>query len=191
MIDAKNLKRLADAARQRRRRAENKDKELLRDKARRKTPQGRASQRRRQEKYRSANRDKIRAASKKTRELHPARLLFNRAKIRAKRQGREFSITLADIDVPEFCPVLGLRLEFGVGSPKPNSPSLDRIDSALGYVKGNVRVISFRANTIKTDASVGEVAALYEFLIDHISHARRPQPGRGDANDVEGPSESD
>lgn len=35
---------------------------------------------------------------------------------------------------------------------------------ALGYVKGNVFVISFRANRIKTDASVTEIAALLAYM---------------------------
>jgi hypothetical protein len=46
----------------------------------------------------------------------------------------------------------------------PDSPSLDRIDPSKGYVKGNVRVISARANLLKNDATVGELTLVLEDL---------------------------
>lgn len=84
------------------------------------------------------------------------------AKHRAKKKGLNFNLTVEDVVVPERCPVLGCVLERGKGKgPKRNSPTLDRIDSAKGYVSGNVRVISFRANALKSDASLEEIAAVY------------------------------
>jgi hypothetical protein len=72
-----------------------------------------------------------------------------------------------DIVIPLHCPVLGLPLyrNSGGAAQGPNSPSLDRIDPALGYVQGNVKVISSRANAIKSNASPEEllrVAAYYQ-----------------------------
>ncbi|SKB50487.1 hypothetical protein SAMN05660880_01353 [Luteibacter sp. 22Crub2.1] len=69
--------------------------------------------------------------------------------------------------IPLHCPVLGLPLyrNSGGAAQGPNSPSLDRIDPALGYVQGNVKVISSRANAIKSNASPEEllrVAAYYQ-----------------------------
>ena len=81
--------------------------------------------------------------------------LWNAAKSRAKRKGREFSIELSDIVIPAVCPVLGTPM---VG------PSLDRIDSGKGYVKGNVRVISKRANTLKNNATIEELELVLEDL---------------------------
>ena len=70
-----------------------------------------------------------------------------------------------DIVVPEFCPVLGLRLKISEeGRWTDSSPSLDRFIPSLGYVKGNVRVISWRANRIKCDATVEEVRALLAYM---------------------------
>ena len=77
---------------------------------------------------------------------------------------REFNITIEDINIPEKCPVLGIPLVLHKGEgkgPKYDSPSVDRIDSNLGYVKGNVRVISWRANTLKSNANYTEILALY------------------------------
>jgi hypothetical protein len=53
------------------------------------------------------------------------------------------------------CPALGVPLVFGRRSP--NNPSLDRIKPELGYVKGNIAVISRRANAIKQDATADEL----------------------------------
>lgn len=69
--------------------------------------------------------------------------------------------------IPLHCPVLGLPLyrNSGGAAQGPNSPSLDRIDPALGYVRGNVKVISSRANSIKSNATPEEllrVAAYYQ-----------------------------
>jgi hypothetical protein len=43
------------------------------------------------------------------------------------------------------------------GKVLPNSPSIDRIDPARGYIKENIWVISHRANQIKSDASHEEL----------------------------------
>lgn len=93
------------------------------------------------------------------------KLLLKNARRRAKQKNMEFSITPDDVKMPEFCPILGIRLEsaFG-GKALDNSPSLDRIDSNLGYVPGNVWIISFRANTIKNNATVEELQKLVDVL---------------------------
>lgn len=69
--------------------------------------------------------------------------------------------------IPAFCPVLGLPLYRNTGGAAqgPNSPSLDRIDASLGYVRGNVAVISAKANAIKSNATPEEllrVAAYFQ-----------------------------
>lgn len=80
--------------------------------------------------------------------------LFHRAKSRAKRRGLQFDLELSDITIPSVCPVLGIPLVVGSAD---GAPSLDRVKSELGYVKGNVAVISKRANVIKSDATSREL----------------------------------
>jgi hypothetical protein len=85
---------------------------------------------------------------------------------RAKTKGLEFSLELQDIVIPELCPVLGLPLFRGNGSGGmcQNSPTLDRINPALGYVKSNVEVVSWRANRIKSDATLEELESIVRHL---------------------------
>jgi len=92
--------------------------------------------------------------------------MLHRAKRRAKFKGLDFLITLADIEpIPDICPVLDLTLNWDrAGLPAGDSPSLDRIDNSLGYVPGNVMVISNRANMIKCDATAEEVQAVADWL---------------------------
>jgi len=92
------------------------------------------------------------------------RIMLNSAKRRSKKMGVEFNLTLDDIIIPNKCPLLEIELFNGNGSHCSNSPSLDRIDSSLGYIKGNVHVISFRANTIKQDATIDELQLLINNL---------------------------
>ena len=92
-----------------------------------------------------------------------ARTLLKSSKYRAKRDGIRHTLTLADIVVPERCPVLGLLLRKTKGRQGPNSPSLDRLNPRLGYVRGNVLVVSWRANAIKKDATPRELALVGSF----------------------------
>lgn len=100
-----------------------------------------------------------RAAHPVKRENFVARILpFIRH--RAKKGGVVFNILAKDVHAPERCPVFGVVLLYGGPRNHPCLPSLDRIDPKKGYVKGNVVVISNRANTIKNNATSSELQAL-------------------------------
>ncbi len=87
--------------------------------------------------------------------------VWRSARKRAKKTGRDFEISVVDVERvwprDNLCPILGTRLAVGAMRDRNNSPSLDRIRSDKGYVVGNIAVISFRANQIKSDATVDEV----------------------------------
>ncbi len=78
--------------------------------------------------------------------------MWERARKRAKRDGLPFEITHEMIIFPERCPVLGIPLRLGEDR-SPASPSLDRIVPSQGYVPGNIRVISDRANILKGNST--------------------------------------
>ena len=87
------------------------------------------------------------------------------AKGRAKRKGIRCTMQWEDLlPAPYVCPVLGIKLDYaikgGPGCRRPNSPSIDRINPRRGYVPGNVRVISWRANSLKNNATPRELELL-------------------------------
>jgi hypothetical protein len=98
------------------------------------------------------------------------KIMLARVKARALENGIPFGLTVSDFDIPDVCPVLGIPLtpQEGRGGG-PNSPSLDRITPALGYVRGNVVVISKRANIIKSDATADEIQKVADWLKANVS----------------------
>lgn len=84
------------------------------------------------------------------------------AKLEAKKKNIPFDISAKDLSIPEVCPVLGIAIKVSENRPTDNSPSLDKIKPHLGYVKDNVRIISYRANRLKSDATLSEVLKLLE-----------------------------
>jgi hypothetical protein len=108
--------------------------------------------------------------TKKWQSLNPEKRLFFSAKNRAKTNNLDFNIELSDIIIPEFCPVLGIKLDkYRQNNNKEHSPSLDRIDSNKGYIKGNICVISWRANWLKNNGSKEE----FEAIINYLDKSRR------------------
>ena len=108
---------------------------------------------------------KIRQTEKLNRDwkVDAARLLYKNIKSRCKRINREFSIDLEDIIIPEKCPVFGFELKREDRQTWMCAPSVDRIDSSKGYIKGNVTVVSRRANILKKDATLEELEQLFNY----------------------------
>ena len=90
------------------------------------------------------------------------RSMVHRARHRAKKNGLPFSLHPDDLTIPRRCPVLGIELvtKFTSDANRDYWPSLDRIVPDLGYVRGNVIVMSYRANRIKSDATAAELCAI-------------------------------
>lgn len=93
----------------------------------------------------------------------PTMHMLNNSKQRAKRAGLEHTLTINDINIPDYCPVLGIKLETGDRRKKYNSPSIDRIDNTKGYTKNNIIVVSNRANILKKDATLDELIMIGKF----------------------------
>ena len=78
--------------------------------------------------------------------------------------------------LPTHCPVLGIELRYWTpregksGRKNPNAASIDRNDSNLGYVKGNVRVISLRANQLKSNGTLAEFEQLVTYIRGNPVH---------------------
>lgn len=88
--------------------------------------------------------------------------MLNRARQATKRGVPCNLESIEDIPYVTHCPVFGVELV--VGTKQHNfSPSLDKIRPELGYVKGNIIVVSFLANRIKSDATPEQIMAVAKF----------------------------
>jgi hypothetical protein len=95
---------------------------------------------------------------------HIEKTMWKSAKYRAKKNGLPFDIEVSDIVIPKICPVLGIDIKQSEKNNSDNSPSLDKIVPELGYVKGNVMVISWRANSLKRDTSPEELKLILNYI---------------------------
>jgi hypothetical protein len=100
----------------------------------------------------------------------PEMLMWLSSRNSAKSRGIKFTISVDDITIPTHCPLLGTKLvkTLGKGLDINTTASLDRKDNTKGYVKGNVWVVSYRANTIKNNATLGELRQIVSGLEKEI-----------------------
>ena len=106
-----------------------------------------------------------------------AEYMFRKAKARAKHKGREFTITLQDVEAvdTDVCPIFHIPIKRYPITPgaeancaKPDSKSLDRIDASKGYVPGNIRVISFRCNELLSNMTLEEFKLISTYYGNQI-----------------------
>lgn len=126
--------------------------------------------------WRRLNTDKTKEYQKKDTERHKAvsksspaakmRILVQKARVRAGR--KKIFIDLVDDHfelasaLPTHCP-LWPKEEIGYANSKEqrhNSASIDRLDPKKGYTPENVWIVSYRANRIKSDATLEEMEEL-------------------------------
>lgn len=116
------------------------------------------------------NRQRAYTLDKQSRERNITTSMLYMAKKRAKVKGIDFNITKEDLLVPEICPILEIPIKFGDKSCYFNSPTLDRIDVTKGYVKGNVRIISMLANSMKNAATIEQLYIFSKNIIKYINN---------------------
>ena len=108
-------------------------------------------------------RDKVKARTRQRRLADSPKYVWDRARLRCQKNGREFNIEIKDIVIPSRCPVLGIPIQ-PLSKSKAQRATLDRKDPTKGYIKGNVFVISGRANMLKNDATIEEVKAILRYM---------------------------
>ena len=107
-----------------------------------------------------------RVYDKEYRKKHIKNFMFLAAQKRAKESNLDFNLTLEDLPdiLPEYCPVLGIQMEVNSELRADNSFSLDRIDNSKGYVKGNVDIISWKANRLKSNATPIDLRKILAYM---------------------------
>jgi hypothetical protein len=130
--------------------------------------------------YYLSNKERTKSALQKNyrnvKEKNPWVLMLRATKTRAKKRGMTFDLDAEYLRSiwTDVCPVFNIKMasaKFESGStrshkskPQFNSPTLDRIDSSRGYEKGNVCIISYRANVIKNCGTADEHRLIAEFM---------------------------
>jgi len=114
-----------------------------------------------------ARKENFATISWKKRRENWSKVLLTNAKHRAKKYGIYFDLKITDIIIPDYCPVLGMKLSVdgGIGyRARDCTPSMDRMDNSLGYISDNIRIISWRANRLKGDATLEEVEKIFQYM---------------------------
>ncbi len=89
---------------------------------------------------------------------------YQAKKYNAKRAGYEFELEFGDIEFPTHCPILGIELDYFAETRQENSVSFDKVDPSKGYTRGNVIILSWRANRIKNDGTAEEHRQIADYL---------------------------
>jgi hypothetical protein len=121
-----------------------------------------------QAKFRASNPHIIQARLDYRRTRHrrdPRHGMYWDAKQRAKSYGMAFDICIDDIVIPERCPVFGRP--FVIGNPDW-APSIDKIVPSLGYMKGNIQVISRFANIMKNKATPEQLICFATWVLSQL-----------------------
>lgn len=106
-------------------------------------------------KWRKEHPDTYNSYTEHYKKSNPVRYLLSKARSRCKKLGLEYNLENEDIIIPEYCPLLNVKLDMNGSSD--TSPSLDRLDNTKGYIKGNVWVISFQANRMKNTSTLTQL----------------------------------
>lgn len=125
--------------------------------------------------YRKNNKNKIsdknkvwyESVRKKSFNKNPEHYLWYVARTRARQRKQDFDIEVSDVIIPKYCPILKCELLKSSGY-NPNSISLDRVDNNKGYVKGNVRVISRKANLLKSALTLDILENIIKYIKNEI-----------------------
>lgn len=110
--------------------------------------------------------ERAKAWTENLRETNLARSVFLNTRRRARYIKVDFNLDESDIEIPEVCPILGLQIKRGKNKkPEDFSPSVDRVDPTKGYTKGNVQIISNKANAMKNSATPEELRMFAKWVL--------------------------
>ncbi len=122
------------------------------------------------ENRRKNDNETIKENRRKSYHRNPKNKLYQSAKNRAKRNNIPFNITIDDIIIPERCPLLNVEFISGTKGNYQYTYSLDRIDNEKGYIKGNIQVITNKANSMKNCATLDELKVFCKNMLKIIEN---------------------
>jgi len=125
-----------------------------------------------QQRYYAEHKDEA-AKWQQTYKLNPEKRLLRligAARRRAKQFGLQFDEQIAaELGGVGLAKCACCNCEFDLASPSPGkrnfkAPSLDRKDNRCGYVSGNVSILCWRCNSLKSDASLDELRQIVAYM---------------------------
>jgi hypothetical protein len=98
------------------------------------------------------------------------KVILSKAKKRSKKKNLEFNLTLGDlISIKNnTCPILGHEILYKSGIDNKRSASLDRVDPNKGYIKGNVKIVSYEGNSLKNRNNYHSAVKMLEYIIQNL-----------------------
>ena len=123
--------------------------------------QTREQQREYMKEYRANNKERLLEQQREKRKSAPLASLWKQISARKHRLNitrEEFMGTL----MPDFCPILGIPITYDLS--RDNIPSVDRIDPNRPYDVGNIVIVSYRANMIKSIGSSDEHKRIADWM---------------------------
>lgn len=120
-----------------------------------------------QRRWIAANRERAAELQRLQRRKKPWVTALSNARGRAKKSGIPYSLTLewAESMWTGKCVATGAEFRIGVGKRGSYSPSVDRIDSSLGYSPENCRFVLWAINRFKSDATDAEMLDIARLLV--------------------------
>ena len=148
----------------------NPDKVRAQGARRRQSPEYREAARLRTKKWVGENKERHLAGVVKWQREHPVEKRLNKIRSTCRKTGLPFNITIDDLLPGTSCPIFGTALNWNTSRGADDCAQVDRVVPSLGYVKGNVRVISARANRIKDNATAAELRLIADYIDRNTGH---------------------
>lgn len=102
---------------------------------------------------------------------YKAFVLWNMLETRAEQKGLDFDLTVSDVRTllkTKRCYYTGAELMKEHGVDRQNKPTFERIDSSKGYTRGNVKVVSEKANHAKSDLTLRQLKTMVRRIEQHM-----------------------
>ena len=110
-------------------------------------------------------------ATKRWQKNHPQRAKITdaiaNARWRARNGGWEFdelAVRSSLVDLPRNCACCNIEMGSEKVNGKSRWPSVDRVDPKKGYIRGNIKIICYRCNVLKSDGQIEEFEAIARYM---------------------------
>jgi hypothetical protein len=103
---------------------------------------------------------------------------LSRIRAMCRRNNTPFTLQIEDfLPVPIHCPILGIELNYSGSFDKArkDTASFDRVIPNLGYVKGNVNIVSWEANRLKNNACRDDLVRILHYMDTHTAAKNIPK----------------